>query len=201
MKHFLYSALCATTLLASVSACSNNKDSVEQAQQANEAKTDDATATTDMGELKQDKLDFDSDFMTKAASGGMLEVELGNYVVAHATTPEAKQIGQQMVKDHTKANAELKDIATKKNITIPATLGEDQRDVMKDVTDETGVAMDKEYLKEMVKDHQHDVEEFTEASVKASDPDIKAFAAKNVPILKEHLDMATKMQATVDQRP
>ena len=50
------------------------------------------------------------------------------------------------------------------------------------------------------KDHQEDVKEFTDASINASDPDIKALAAKNVPVLQMHLDMVTKMRPAVDAR-
>ncbi|MBW3130691.1 DUF4142 domain-containing protein [Hymenobacter profundi] len=200
MKRILLAPLCAVALLAAMTSCTSNGDSVEQAQKTNEARHENATANTDMGDMKQDKKDFDSDFMTKAASGGMLEVELGRLVAQRGATPEGKQFGQHMVDDHSKANEELKALASQKNITLPSTLGEDHREVLDDVTDEKGVDMDKKYLKEMVKDHEEDVKEYTEASTNASDPDIKAFAAKNVPILKQHLAMAQKMYAAVEQR-
>ncbi|MBJ6108426.1 DUF4142 domain-containing protein [Hymenobacter sp. BT523] len=196
MKQFL--VLLSATLLT-VTACNSN-DSVKQAQQANEAKADAATAATETGKLEEKNMNYDSEFLTKAASGGMLEVELGKQVAARALTPEAKQFAQQMVSDHTKSNAELMALATKKNLTLPTALGDDHAKVLKDVTEEKGIKMDQEYLKEMLKDHQEDVKEFTDASIKASDPDIKAFAAKNVPVLQMHLDMVTKMKPAVDAR-
>ncbi|RIY11516.1 DUF4142 domain-containing protein [Hymenobacter rubripertinctus] len=63
-------------------------------------------------------------------------------------------------------------------IVLPTTLSDDHQKVLKDVTEEKGLDMDKEYLRKMVKDHEEDVQEFTEASVKASDPAINAFATK-----------------------
>ncbi|MBD2723088.1 DUF4142 domain-containing protein [Hymenobacter armeniacus] len=197
MKHL--PVLLSTALLLNATACNSN-DSVKQAQQANEAKADTATAATETGKLEEKNMNYDSEFLTKAASGGMLEVELGKQVAARALTPEAKQFAQQMVSDHTKSNAELMALATKKNITLPTVLGDDHAKVLKDVTEEKGIKMDQEYLKEMLKDHQEDVKEFTDASIKASDPDIKAFAAKNVPVLQMHLDMVTKMKPAVDAR-
>ncbi len=189
-------ALLACSALLTATACSSH-DSVENAQKVNEIKSDSATAPTGMGEVEKKGMDFDSEFMTKAASGGMLEVELGRQVAARAITPEAKQFAQKMIADHSKSNAELKALAAKKNITLPLTLGEDQAKVLKDVMDKKGAEMDQEYLKEMQKDHQDDIKEFTEASIKAADPEIKAFATKNVPVLKMHFDMVTKMLATV----
>jgi putative membrane protein len=188
-------SLCCVALLLAGSGCSSRQDAVETAQKENEAKNEAQPAA---GEAE--KKDFDSEFVTKAASGGMLEVELGKVLAAKATTSEAKQFGHQMVTDHTKANAELKAIAVKHNITLPAGLGEDHQKVYKDVTEKQGADMDKEYLKEMVKDHQADVQEFTEASVKASAPDLKAFATKTLPVLQHHLEMAQKMSAALSTK-
>ncbi|QJX46953.1 DUF4142 domain-containing protein [Hymenobacter taeanensis] len=199
MKRTLLSLVCSAALLAGTTAC-NSQDSVKQAEETNEAKNETATPNSEMGDVTENSKNFDSEFMAKAASGGMLEVQLGQAVAAKATTAEAREFANKMVEDHTKANAELKALAAKKNITLPTTLGDDHQKVMKDVTEEQGVAMDKEYLKEMTKDHQEDVNEFTEASVKASDPEIKAFAAKQVPILQHHLEMAQKMSAAVEAR-
>jgi putative membrane protein len=197
MKRPFIALLSAATLLIAAAGCNSN-DSVKEAQKANEAKADSTTANTGMGKIEEKGMDYDSEFMTKAASGGMLEVELGKQVAARAVTPEAKKFARQMVSDHTKANAELMALAAKKNITLPTTLGDDHAKVLKDVVEKKGVKMDQEYMKEMLKDHEEDVKEFTDASIKASDPDIKAFATKNVPVLKMHLDMVTKMRPAVD---
>ena len=50
----------------------------------------------------------------------------------------------------------------------------------------------------MVKDHEKDVKEFESASQKAQDPDLKAFAAKTLPVLQEHLRLAESVQSTVN---
>lgn len=197
MKRTFIILLSAATLLISAAGCNSN-DSVKQAQDANEMKADSATADTNMGKVEEKGMDYDAEFLAKAASGGMLEVAMGKAVAARAVTPDAKKFAEQMVSDHTKANAELMALAAKKNITLPTTLSNDHKDVLKDVTEEKGVKMDQEYMKVMLKDHEEDVKEFTDASIKASDPDIKAFAAKQVPVLKMHLDMVTKMKPVVD---
>ncbi|TGE05467.1 DUF4142 domain-containing protein [Hymenobacter fodinae] len=199
MKRSFLSLACSAALLAGTVAC-NSQDSVKQAEQTNEAKNEAAAPDTEVGDVTKAGKDFDADFMAKAASGGMLEVQLGQAVATKGTTAEGKEFANMMVQDHTKANAELKALAAKKNITLPSTLGDDHQQVLKKVTEEKGVAMDKEYLKEMIEDHEEDVKEFTEASVKASDPEIKAFATKQVPVLQHHLEMAQKMSATVEAR-
>lgn len=199
MKRTFISLFCGVALLVTTASCNSN-DSVKQAQNVNEAKADSATTSTAIGKVVKKGMEYDSEFMAKAASGGMLEVELGKQVAVRALTPEAKQFAQQMVADHTKANAALMALAARKNITLPTSLSDDHEKVLKDVTGEKGVKMDQEYLKEMLKDHQEDVKEFTHASINTSDPDIKALAAKNIPMLQMHLDMVTRMCALVDAR-
>jgi putative membrane protein len=194
-------SLLATALVLGATGCGSKPDAVQEAQQTNEAKID-STSLGNSGQdaaIKDDKT-YDSEFMTKAASGGILEVQLGKEVTQRATSPEAKQAARMMVTDHTKANDELKALAVKKNITLPPTLGDDQKKVFDDVLAKKGTDLDKEYVKEMVKDHQEDIKAFTEASEKAGDPEIKALAAKTVPVLKMHLAMFEKLQTAMDAK-
>jgi putative membrane protein len=194
----------AAALLVGTASCSSKPDSVEQAQQANEAKTGstmaDTTVTNSKGTASTSSPAFDSAFMTKAASGGMLEVKLGQEVMRRAVTPEAKQFAQQMVLDHTKGNTQLMALAAQKNITLPVTLGSEQQKVYDEVTGEKGVALDQHYVKAMIADHQEDIKEYQEAVTKASDSQIKNFAIQTVPMLQMHLQMVQKIQPVVDAK-
>src|SRR5205807_92955 len=73
-------------------------------------------------------VDKDSkEFVLKAAGGGMMEVEAGKIAQQKAKNQRVKDFGSMMVTDHTKANDELKGIASSKNITIPSTLPPDEQ--------------------------------------------------------------------------
>ncbi|MGH9410647.1 MAG: DUF4142 domain-containing protein, partial [Vicinamibacterales bacterium] len=54
----------------------------------------------------------------------------------------------------------------------------------------SGESYDKAYMRDMVKDHEHDVAAFKKEADSGKDPDIKAFAAKTLPTLEEHLKLA-----------
>jgi putative membrane protein len=62
-------------------------------------------------------------FVEEAAMGGKAEVELGALAEKRAANPKVKQFGKRMVTDHSKANAELKRLATKKGVTLPSDIG------------------------------------------------------------------------------
>lgn len=178
--------LLAMSCLTFQACTSENKkvdDSVEHADDANEAKEEQGAGA------KED----DSEFAVKAASGGLLEVTLGKLAQQKAQNPQVKEFGAQMVKDHEKANAELKALAASKNITLPTSPGEDHLKHIEDISKLSGAEFDKKYISFMKEDHEEDVKEFKEAAQDAKDPDVKAFAAKTLPTLQMHLDMVTAL--------
>jgi putative membrane protein len=190
-------------LLLSATGCSSKPDSVEQAQETNAATIGDRDSTAAAavnGKEGKTSLTFDSEFLTKAASGGMLEVQLGQQVSQKATTPEAKSFAQQMITDHTKANEELKDLAAKKNIVLPTTLGQDQQKVYDEVLAEKGPELDKKYVQAMIADHEEDIKEFEAAVTNSKDSDVRAFAQRTLPVLQMHLSMVQKMQPVVEAK-
>ena len=162
-------------------ACNNEAkdDSVEKAEEANEAK--ESTTT-----VKED----DSEFLVEAASGGMMEVQAGELASTKAKSARVKAFGAMMVRDHNKANEELKALASSKNITIPTTLGEHHQKHVNDLNEKSGKDFDDAYMSLMVDDHKKDVDKFEDASNNAKDAAVKAFAAKTLPVLRVHLDSA-----------
>lgn len=50
---------------------------------------------------------LDHNWVTKAAQGGLAEVELGKLAVSRASSDAVRQFGQRMLDDHTRANDEL----------------------------------------------------------------------------------------------
>jgi putative membrane protein len=129
-------------------------------------------------------------FASKAAQGGMAEVEMGRLAAQRAGDPEVKAFGERMVSDHSKANAELKSIASKKGLQLPGDLSSEQKSEMDKLTKLSGAEFDKEYMSAMVDDHEEDVKEFETQSKDGNDPDIKTFAGKTLPTLQQHLQLA-----------
>lgn len=139
----------------------------------------------------------DSDFMMKAAQGGLAEVDMGNMASSKATNADVKKFGDRMVTDHSKANDELKQLAATKGVTLPTAVSDEQKKAMDEMTAKSGKDFDKFYMDDMVKDHEKDVAEFEKASKEAKDADLKAWAAKTLPTLQGHLQMAKETQKKV----
>jgi len=134
-------------------------------------------------------------FMTEAAIGGMAEVELSRLAVSKGQDAEVKKFAQKMIEDHTNANAELKQLAGKKNVTLPTALDAEHKAIKDKLSGLSGAAFDKEYVNAMVADHEKIVNLFKTQAGGGTDADAKAFAAKTLPTLQMHTDMIKGMQS------
>ncbi len=136
-----------------------------------------------------------SGFMMEAAKGGMAEVELSRTAMSKIQNAEVKQFAQQMVADHTRANNELKQLAAKKNVTLPTELDAAHKTMADRMSKLSGAEFDREYVNAMVEDHEKDVNLFRMQSESGTDADAKAFAAKTLPTLQMHLKMIQGIQS------
>jgi putative membrane protein len=128
------------------------------------------------------------DFAKEAATGGMMEVQLGNIAQKNSANQSIKDFGQMMVTDHSKVNDELKDLASKKNVVLPSTVTEKQQKEIDNLSKKTGTDFDKAYVSMMVDDHKKDIDAFKKNGQKLKDPDFKNFIVATLPTLQKHLD-------------
>jgi putative membrane protein len=139
----------------------------------------------------------DQSFVEKAAMGGMAEVELGNLAQEKASNPEVKAFGSRMVQDHSKANDELKQIASSKGMQLPTALDKKHRSDIDRLSKMSGAQFDRAYMSHMVDDHREDVADFKKQANSGQDTDLKGFASKTLPTLQEHLQLAQKTNLEV----
>jgi putative membrane protein len=132
----------------------------------------------------------DKKFVRDAAEGGLAEVELGKLATEKASSEEVKKFGQRMQDDHSKANDELKQLASSKGISLPEELSAKDKALKDRLSNLSGAQFDKVYMNNMVADHKKDVAEFAKESKSGNDSDVKQFAAKTLPTLKDHLKEA-----------
>ncbi len=140
----------------------------------------------------------DQTFVMKAAMGGMEEVTLGKLAMEQATNPDVKRFGKRMVEDHTKANEQLLAIADKKGFKVPQQVGAKAMREINKMASLQGQNFDQMYMKNMVQDHKKDISEFENQAKHGQDPDVKAFAEKTLPTLREHLKLAEEVNSKVN---
>jgi len=92
----------------------------------------------------------------------------------------------------------MKTLATSKNILLPGAPLPMHQAQMQALSAEDADDFDKAYMTAQVLAHRQAVSLFETASTSTTlDPELKAFAAKTLPALKMHLDMAQKTRDQV----
>ena len=134
----------------------------------------------------------DSSFVKDASEGGLAEVEIGQMAQEKGQSQAVKDFGARMVADHSKANDELKSIASREGLSVATSVGVKDVGLKLKLKALSGESFDKAYMSAMVDDHQKDVAAFQKETDSGTDPAIRSFAAKTLPTLKKHLAMAQK---------
>jgi len=131
----------------------------------------------------------DRNFIQEAAQGGMAEVRMGELGQQKATSPEVKALAKTLQDDHQKANDELANIAKSKGMDIPSGLGPHES-AISSLENKQGADFDRAFVHDAIRDHNKDIAAFERAANNLDDPDLKAFAQKTVPVLRNHLSTA-----------
>jgi putative membrane protein len=140
-----------------------------------------------------DKAGGDADFVKKASAAGLGEVNLG-ILAAKYGGAEVKKFANHMVKDHTKANQELLKLADARRLTVARTMDADHSKTMDKLATMSGADFDRMYMDGQVKDHKEAVALFEKQAKEGKDADLRGWAEKTLPTIREHLKMAQKVQ-------
>ena len=165
-------------------------DTTGTTQVASETTTASATTTGVTGGTSSAMTPEDKEWVTKAGMAGLAEVQMGNLALQKASSAGVKAFAQRMVTDHSKGNTELQEFATAKGLALPAELDDEHKGALDHLAGLSGAEFDKAYMQHMVSDHEKAVALFTAGSTSATDNDLKAWAGKTLPALREHLQLA-----------
>lgn len=124
----------------------------------------------------------DVNFIQKAAGGGAQEVANGQMAEKQAKSAAVKSMAARIVADHTRLNKELTALANRKGVTFNTSGVRAQNLGSGD--------FDRLYLSWLEQVHRADIADFERAAKSADDQELRAWAAKALPTLKQHLAMA-----------
>jgi putative membrane protein len=134
---------------------------------------------------------------------------------SRASNEEVKSLAQRLVDDHTKTNAEVADLARQKGVTLStahsmsgqasdtsnprsastasANAGTDKSSG--EFSNLSGQKFDQAFLEHVRNHHEKDIAAFEKQARSGSDADVKAFAEKTLPTLREHLAKVKSVQS------
>lgn len=136
-------------------------------------------------------------FVTQAAQSSLAEIQLSELALQKGPSNQVKSYAQQMIKDHTQANNELKQLAAQKKYTVPTSLDAQHQTAKANLSKLSGQDFDKAYMQQMEQDHVKAVSLFQQEASQGQDPALKNWAAKTLPKLENHERMAKDMTGTM----
>lgn len=160
------------------------------------------------------------DWLENMMTGSMAEVKLGEMASQRAQDADVKAFGQMIVRDHSNALDELKQIGSKYNVPEPVELPDEHRDTSERLSKLQGREFDQEYIDAMVDKHQKTINQLEDRLDKegddqnprytpkqtenAVDRQLNEWAAKTVPTVRQHLERARQLddklgRATTDR--
>ena len=168
--------------------------------------------------------DMDRDFVEEQLALSEAEIELGRLAQQKATHPDVKEYGAMMVRDHQAAGQQLKSIMATAGTTQtrPADRGADDRaagaardmtnrargaaaDLQNEFRDReeelgklSGREFDRRYIDEMIEDHEDAIDDLEDKANDASHPEVRAWAAKTLPTMRQHLEQARALKQTLE---
>ena len=102
-----------------------------------------------------------------------------------------------MAGDHGQAAKEIQQLAAEKGVSVSSDISSEDLRLRDRLAKLQPAAFDREYVKEMVKDHKKDVAEFRRMSEKAQDPTLKAWVVKTLPTLEDHLNVIQNLDKSL----
>jgi putative membrane protein len=148
------------------------------------------------GLLAQEKKQDDQNFAKEADQINMAEVKLGKLAEEKAHSTSIRDFGSRMARAHSEANKELREIATKKGWNLTENLDQKHQELFDQLSKLKGEEFDRTFAKDLASGHEEAIRKFEEEANHGQDPDLKKWANKCLPTLREHLTMAQNAQGT-----
>ena len=131
------------------------------------------------------------------SEANLAEVEAGKVAASKASSPEVKKYAEKMVAEHTKMVDEGKQLAQKKGVKPDEGMDGKHKKNVAELNKKSGADFDREYMEQMVQDHEGALKLVQRVAKEAKDPELKAMAQKAEPHVKAHLDEARTLRKTV----
>jgi putative membrane protein len=136
-----------------------------------------------------------ADFVKEVAISDMFEIDSSRLAQDKGNAPE-KSFASQMITDHTKTSAELKDLVSSGQVKVdlPAALDSSHQSMLDKLKGESGRDFSSDFDSDQVSGHKDAVSLFERYAKGGDNADLKNWAGKTLPTLKHHLEMAQNLK-------
>lgn len=145
--------------------------------------------------LAQIRAPSTEEFVKKVAVSDMMEIQSSQLALSRQPDADTKPFAEQMVKDHEETSRQLKMLVNSGKVSgpLPTALDSEHQKKYEELKSKSGKEFDRAYDQMQLQAHEEAVALFEQYSQAGDNPELKAWAGKTLPRLKEHLAMAKKL--------
>jgi putative membrane protein len=143
----------------------------------------------------------DLEMIRHAAQDSAAEVRLAQLARQRSGSDAVRQLAERLLSDHTTASAELGALAQQRGVAVPVVLDPQHQAAEQRLSQLAGPSFDVAYLEQMIADHAKAVAMFERIAATAADPALRAWAARQLPILRQHHATTLGLHAQVARVP
>jgi putative membrane protein len=153
-----------------------------------------AAAQTQKGTSSQSVDQNTRQFVEKAANGDMFEIQSSKLASERSKNDRIRQFAERLLKDHSQSTTHLSSVIKNvQGLELPAQMDKEHQDKLAKLSAATGAGFDQQFRSMQIEAHQTAVQLFENYARSGSNQDLKSFAEKTVPTLREHLKMAQQL--------
>jgi putative membrane protein len=152
-----------------------------------------AAQTTSSETVPKDAADVE--FLVEALNTGLAEVQMGELAQQRGGTPALREYGQKLQADHATSVQELKRMLATLNVVIPSAPTVEAESRHAALARLSGAQFDAAFVRLMIASHEEAIEKYGAQTHANPNEELSLFAAKALPVLREHLQIAQSLRA------
>lgn len=133
----------------------------------------------------------DRQFLNQAAQVDRSEVNTAQLALNRSTNPAVRQFAKRMIRDHSMNSQSLDRTAKGLGVALSTGGGAGPSNL----SGLKGSKFDRTYLQDEISDHQKAISAFRNEIRTSTDPQVRDYAKRTLPILQSHLRMAQQAQS------
>ena len=142
----------------------------------------------------------DSNFAREACQAGVAEVEIGKLAARNTKNADVRALARRIASDHSQAEKELAQLFARKGLPPEREMAPPFRTSLDRLAALKGREFDHAFKEQVIEDHRSAIDLFEKQADQGTDPDLKAFAQRHLPHLREHLAAAERLEVHLNSR-
>ncbi|WP_202638775.1 DUF4142 domain-containing protein [Bailinhaonella thermotolerans] len=139
----------------------------------------------------------DRTYLVRAHQSNLAEIAAGKAASQKSNAAELRDMGAKLIDDHTKLDEDVKRVAQRAGVALPATPSQEQQRQLQEVSGKSGVEFERAWVTSQLAGHRQTLAEGGRELEQGSAAEVKRLARDAEPVVQHHLDMLLDLKTKV----